>query len=134
MYTFENICIEKPEIRLGDDSTKVFLNATSKADGITPKIREFFDYLMTQKTTGELTSRIEQNVRSAASNEKWRLEYMTLEMKIREEREEAREEGREEERVRLVEQMLKDGRTPEEIHDFCHIPLDLILRVQHEQK
>ena len=51
-------------------------------------------------------------------------------MKIREEREEAREE----ERVQLVELMLKDGRTPEEIHDFCHIPLELILRVQEKQR
>ena len=123
MYTFENICIEKPEIRLGDDSTKVFLNATSKAKDIPPQLREFFDYLMTRKTTGELTSRIERGVRSVASNEKWRSEYMTLEMKIREEREEAREE----ERKYLLEvitalqtgkndeYLIKNGYTPETI-------------------
>ena len=115
---------------MGDDSTKVFLNATSKAKDIPPQLREFFDYLMTRKTTGELTSRIERGVRSVASNEKWRSEYMTLEMKIREEREEARQESL----MELVEQMLKDGRTPEEIHDFCHIPLELILRVQEKQR
>ena len=85
IYTFENVCIEDPKIKLGDKATKVFLNAASEADDIPPQLREFFDYLMTRKTTGELTTRIEKGVRSAASNEKWRLEYMTLELKIREE-------------------------------------------------
>ncbi|MBO4560276.1 MAG: Rpn family recombination-promoting nuclease/putative transposase [Lachnospiraceae bacterium] len=93
MYTFENVCLEDPRIRLGDETTKVFLNAASKADNIPPQLKEFFDYLLTQKPAGELTSRIDRDVRSVASNEKWRLEYMTLEMKLREEREEGREEG-----------------------------------------
>ncbi len=93
MYTFENVCIEDPEIKLGDETAKVFLNATSKVPDIPPQLKEFFDYIMTQRTTGELTSRIESNVRNGALNKKWRLEYMTLEMKIREEREEAFEEG-----------------------------------------
>jgi predicted transposase/invertase (TIGR01784 family) len=94
MYTFENICLEDPSIKLGDETTKVFLNAASEAKDIPPQLKEFFDYMLTQKPTGSLTERIDKNVRSVATNEKWRLEYMTLEMKMREEREEGREEGR----------------------------------------
>ena len=112
MYTFENVCIENPKIKLGDETAKVFLNAASKAADIPLQLREFFDYIMTQKTTGELTSRIESNVRNGAFNEKWRLEYMTLEMKIREEREEER-------RLLLeVIKALRNGKTEEDLRKF----------------
>ena len=52
-----------------------------------------------------------------------------------------REEGREEgSKARLVEMigmignMLKKGRTPEEISDFCGIPLDEVKKVEAELK
>ena len=112
MYTFENICIQDPKIKLGDDTTKVFLNVSSKADDIPPQLKEFFDYMMTQKPTGSLTERIEKNVRSVATNEKWRSEYMTLEMKIREEREEER-------RLLLeVIKALRNGKSEEDLRKF----------------
>ena len=117
MYTFENVCIEDPSIKLKDETTKVFLNAACKADDLPPKFKEFFDYLMTQNPTGTLTSRIEKSVREVASNEKWRLEYMTLQMKYNEIREDAlkegraegREEGRNEGRLLSLAELVHDG-------------------------
>lgn len=56
---------------------------------------------------------------------------MTLEDMIREAREEGWRLGYREGLLEaLVEQMLKDGRTPKEINDFCHIPMKIIERVR----
>lgn len=48
--------------------------------------------------------------------------------------EEGRKTGMEEGVKQLVAQMLSDGKTPSEIHDFCHISPELIESVQKEQQ
>lgn len=45
-----------------------------------------------------------------------------------------REEGREANRTEMIGNMLKKGRTPEEISDFCGIPLDEVKKVEAELK
>lgn len=47
-------------------------------------------------------------------------------------REEGREEGREKERFSSIERMLKKGKSPEQISDFCGYDLDEVLSVQKE--
>ena len=48
--------------------------------------------------------------------------------------EEGIKEGAQKRDRQLAEQMLRDGKTPTEIHDFCHISLELIESVQKEQE
>ena len=49
-------------------------------------------------------------------------------------REEGREEGSKARLVEMIGNMLKKGRTPEEISDFCGIPLDEVKKVEAELK
>ena len=42
------------------------------------------------------------------------------------------EEGIKEGVRKLIEQMLRDGKSPDEIHDFCHISMELIESVREE--
>ena len=44
--------------------------------------------------------------------------------------EKGREEGREEGQSSVIVSMLKIGRTPKEISDFCNIPLERITKIQ----
>jgi hypothetical protein len=48
------------------------------------------------------------------------------------ERAEGRAEGRENARIEMVENMLKDGRTVEEIVSFCKLPEDFVRKVEKE--
>ncbi len=57
---------------------------------------------------------------------------MTFQMKLNEEREEAHEEGRLEGRAEMIITMLQTGKTPEDIHAFCSISLDEILKVKEK--
>lgn len=44
------------------------------------------------------------------------------------------ERGRSEERTESIKRMLNDGKTPEEIADFCHYPLEEVLEIQKSEK
>ena len=46
-------------------------------------------------------------------------------------RAEGRAEGREQEQRERIEEMLRDGHTPEEIVNFCKYPMALVLEVEH---
>ncbi len=109
IYTFENLCLEDTSIRLNDEAVKVFINADCKRQGLPPHLKELFEYLQTQKPTGILTQRIDNNVHIVTSNKKWRQEYMTLEMKLHEEREEGRIEGRNEGAILELKRIVEDG-------------------------
>ena len=99
VYTFKNLCMENPELSLGDDATKVFLNASGTVGEISEELRDFFNLLNKRKTKSDLSRKIEAAVKSARAHNEWRAEYMTLEMHYQEKYEEGLEEGRVEGRV-----------------------------------
>ena len=60
----------------------------------------------------------------------WRNAYMTMEEYLKEERREANKEGRAAEKRDQIAALLRDGKTPEAIADFCKYPMELIKEVQ----
>ncbi len=42
------------------------------------------------------------------------------------------ERGRSQRDKEMIEKLLRSGKTPEEIYDFCGYPMELILEVQNE--
>jgi predicted transposase/invertase (TIGR01784 family) len=95
VYTFENLCLENKDLKLKDGTKKIFLNAVGSHTGISKDLANFLDYLAGKGANDEYTSMLEYEVTRVKNSEDWRREYMTLEMKIDEEREQAREEGEE---------------------------------------
>ena len=96
VYTFENRCVQMPDLALGDDAVKIFLNAGGFKGKIGQELKGLLEYINTGIPTDSFTEKLETEVRKIRNNERWRRDYMTLEMKLNEEREEAYEEGREE--------------------------------------
>ena len=43
--TFENFCKEDKDILLGDETVKIFLNATGRLDDISRELKAFLDYV-----------------------------------------------------------------------------------------
>lgn len=94
VYTFRNICLQNKEIFLDDDTIKVIINAKGNRIGLSDELCDFLDYLKTGSTNSKFTRKLQGAVETAIERKKWRVEYMTLAMKMLEEREEGREEGR----------------------------------------
>ena len=96
IYTFENICREDTDIFLEDGTTKIFLNAKGTMDDVSPELKAFLDYVAGKKPADPFVDELEEAVKNARKNREWRREYMTLEMRDRENLEIGREEGRRE--------------------------------------
>ena len=87
--TFDYRCKEDPDILLGDEATKVIINATGNRTGLSDEMSAFLDFILTGKGNSSFTHRLEQAVESAKTHKEWEVEYMTLYAKIQEERDEA---------------------------------------------
>ena len=84
VYTFENICKEDKSLSLNDETTKIFLNAASEMDDINKELRAFLDYVAGKKSDDVFVMKLEEAVKQAKKNRKWRHEYMTLLMRDQE--------------------------------------------------
>lgn len=81
IYTFQNLCLEDPSLRLNDETTKVFLNASGEIDDVSDELKDFFNLLKTGQGNIALSRAIQAEVINARSHTKWRAEYMTLYMR-----------------------------------------------------
>ena len=93
-YTFENQCIEMPELKLDDETRKIFLCAGGTADDVSDDMKDFLDWLIGKQGKSELVKALDNAVQKARDHEEWRLEYMTLLMRDQEMIRRGREEGR----------------------------------------
>ena len=92
-YTFENLCLEDKRIRLKDGTTKIFLNAAAFEKAENKDIKSFLMYLKSGEYTDEFTRELDNEVVRVRDAGRWRREYMTFAMKIREASAEAWEAG-----------------------------------------
>ncbi len=88
IYTFNSICEQDRSIRLGDEATKVILNAEGSREGLSENMCRFLDYLIGKKATDSFTQKLQDAVDSAIAKKEWEVQYMTFAMKIREEKKE----------------------------------------------
>lgn len=96
-YTFEERCIEDLILPLGDETRKIFLNASGKKHKeISNELQEFLDYIKDPSTTikSQRIKDLDNRVKKIKADAEARLRYMTLMNWIEEERDDARAEGR----------------------------------------
>ena len=115
-----------PEIVLGDKTTKVFYNCTYRGNDLPEDLKSFYEYVETGKADTDLTRRIDTAVERGRKNEMWRSQYMK-EMTIIMD---AREEGRSDRDLEKISDMLRRGKTVEEIVDFCNYPYEQVKKVE----
>ena len=99
LYTFENRCIQNLQLRLGDDSIKIFINTKGRTGNVSDEFKELIHFLDTSEIKhyeSGLVNDLAQALEEARSNEKWRHDYMTWTQMLNEIRNEEREEGRKE--------------------------------------
>ena len=80
IYTFENRCSEDIALTLNDGTVKIIL-------------KRLLDYVDGKGVSDTFTRDLEEAVQSARQNEKWRLDYMTLQQEYRERFQEGKVEG-----------------------------------------
>ena len=118
---------------LDDDAVKIILSTKGTMDDVSPEMKRILDYIDGKGASDEYTKQLEEAVRSARQNERWRLDYMTLEYEYRqrylEGKEEGREEGRAEGRERTIQKLHERGESIASIADIVELNEEEVKRV-----
>ena len=121
---------------LDDDAVKIILSTKGTMDDVSPEMKRILDYIDGKGASDEYTKQLEEAVRSARQNERWRLDYMTLEYEYRqrylEGKEEGREEGRAEGRERTIQKLHERGESIASIADIVELNEEEVKRVISE--
>lgn len=99
IYTFENRCKENPNLALGDETTKIFLNTRGSLLDVDADMLEFLTYVenttdaYAEQALSPLIREIHKRVIEVKESKEMEVEYMTLLQRDRENIELGREEG-----------------------------------------
>ena len=110
VYSFEPMCREDASMLLDDGTHRIFLSAEGDKDDCSDEMRDFLNYVAGKDTNGVLSDRLKQEVDRARAKEEWRLDYMTLLEKYKDERQAGWAEGRAEGRVEGRAEGIEIGR------------------------
>lgn len=139
IYTFENVCKEYPELTLPDKRKTIFLNIHGKRDGVSEELSTVLDYFETSNPTDEYTRGLEERVKENRNDDEWRENYMTWEMKLDERYRQGmekglaagREEGLATGRAEMIQKLLKNGMTPEEVAALTELSVEEIEKMKN---
>ena len=115
IYEFCNYCKQDKNLELGDEATKIFLNANGTQDDIAPPLKEFLDFVAGRESDmpSEFIIKLKVALSDAEQNKGWRRERMILYFRDQDIRAEALQEGRElgrdEARREMILALLADG-------------------------
>ncbi len=129
IYTFENRCIQNPELSLLDGTTKIILNTKGIMDDVTPEMKRLLDFIDGKEPEDDFTRELDEAVQSVRKNEKWRLDYMTLQMNYQEKYEQGIEQGNKQAALRMIE---AGKLSYEEIAMYSGLTLEQVLELQKE--
>ena len=77
-YTFKNLCIQDKNLELNDETTKIIFNSTAYDKEKNVDIRKFLKYIRTKVPTSNLTDKINNMVEEQKENDKFRTEYLSM--------------------------------------------------------
>jgi predicted transposase/invertase (TIGR01784 family) len=139
-YTFQNLCIEhdKP-IYLGDGTTKIFLNTTSKdLSNLDLELRLFYDYIKDKTAQTAFTKELDKSIARMKQEKEERQMYLTYTSRMMEYRRDGYEEGISIGLERGLEQgayqkaletaknLLSCGDSPEKVSICTNLPLETV--------
>lgn len=129
IYTFENICKEDHSIRLGDGTTKIFLNAKGTMDDVTPELKAFLNYVAGEKSEDPFVQQLDEEVQHVKLNDEWRREYMTLQDLKLEMMDQGIEIGRIQERKEMIRNALLELKSASKTAKMLKVALDEVWAV-----
>ena len=149
-YTFENLCLENPEIKLNDRAYKYFFIARNYDKLLNEQQKAFMKCMLSNESSSTFTEKIIRMVKNAKLNTQWRNSFMEFERQLaysfREGKAEGMElgkaegmelgktEGRDEKAVEASVELLKKGIAPEIIAECEKLPMEKVLELEEEIK
>lgn len=136
VYTFENVCKENPEIKMNDETRKIFFNAKKYDTMKSEKLKSFFKYLCGKEPSSGFSERISAIVKRIKMNARWRHEFMTWQEEVELQADlaakKAYQEGFDDAAIETARNFLEMGLSPEQVAKGSTLPLEKVLELQKE--
>ena len=134
-YTFENTCIEKPDLKLNDRSYKYFFIASNYDKILNKEQKSFLQLVTSNESTSAFADKIVKLVEDAKRNTQWRKQFMDfkhyMSQSFREGKEAGLQEGAQNKAVEAAINLLKmNVLTPEQIAQAQGLSLEKVLELQ----
>ena len=137
IYTFRYRCDENPEVELHDEAVKVLVNAEGPTEKLSSRLRNFLEFIRDRTPRDEFTKKVDGQVKKARESKDWRVEYMTLEMKLQQYYDSGLKVGydrcRQEMYESIISSALANHMTPSEIVEKLGIPEEVVTAILAEK-
>jgi predicted transposase/invertase (TIGR01784 family) len=144
-YTFKNLCLQNKNLELCDETTKIIFNSTAYNKEKNLEISAFLKYIKTKVPTSNLTDKINNMVEEQKENDKFRTEYLSMNLHDRDITRKAFTEGREEgieqgisqgaelTKIETAKNMIQKHLAVELIAECTGLPLEKIQELHKQQ-
>ena len=130
VYKFQNICEEKNDLKLGDETYKIFFNAQKYDKMLSEEERDFFKYLTGAAVKSDFTDKLDRLVSEAKHNAQWRHQFMTWEQEVQISYRNGVDDGAEQNKIETAKKMLKSGKLSlEDISAFTDLSIQEIQKL-----
>ena len=102
-------------------------------DDVTPEMKKLLDFIDGKEPEDDFTRELDKAVQSVRKNEKWRLDYMTLQMNYQEKYEQGYDEGDRKRAISVAMRMIEANKlSPEEIALYSGLTLEQVRELEKE--
>jgi predicted transposase/invertase (TIGR01784 family) len=131
-YTFENMCIENPDIKLNDRTYKLFFIADNYDKILDEKQKAFLKLVISpddsKKQKDSFTEKLIKLVEEAKINSQWRKQFMEWEREMAMKFREGKREAKREDAIALLKKKIP----AETIAECIGFPLEEVLELQKQ--
>ncbi len=133
-YTFENLCVEDPKIKMGDRAYKYFFISQNCDKLLDEEQKAFLKMVSNNKSSNAFTDKVKKLVDNAKRNTQWRKQFMDWEREKTYSFNRGLEQGVQQKAVETARNLLNEGDSPEKISRCVGLPLEQVLDLQKQAR
>ena len=133
-YTFENLCVEDPKIKMGDRAYKYFFISQNCDKLLDEEQKAFLKMVSNNKSSNAFTDKVKKLVDNAKRNTQWRKQFMDWEREKTYSFNRGLEQGVQQKAVETARNFLNEGVAPEVISRCVGLPLEQVLDLQKQAR
>ncbi len=131
-YTFENLCVEDPKIKMSDRAYKYFFISQNCDKLLDEEQKAFLKMVSNNKSSNAFTDKVKKLVDNAKRNTQWRKQFMDWEREKTYSFNRGLEQGVQQKAVEDARNFLNEGVAPEVISRCVGLPLEQVLDLQKQ--
>ena len=131
-YTFENLCVEDPKIKMSDRAYKYFFISKNCDKLLNKEQKAFLKMVSNNKSSNAFTDKVQKLVDNAKRNTQWRKQFMDWEREKTYSFNRGLEQGVQQKAVEDARNFLNEGVAPEVISRCVGLPLEQVLDLQKQ--